>query len=360
MEQCEVYMKTALYDHHVAQNGKMVEFCGWEMPVQYDKGVIHEHHAVRNGVGIFDVSHMGRVDIVGPDAEPFIDYLVTNTITGKKNLSATYAVLTSSAGGCVDDVLVFKEDETTFFLVVNAGNRDKDLTHIREHAGGFNVTITPRYDDQGILALQGPHSKEMMETLLPEAANIRMMRFASTTYEGESIIISRTGYTGAFGYEIYASNTLIPSLWNTFVTQGAEPIGLGARDTLRMEMGFALYGHELTDDIAPTETVAAWTVKMNKNRFVGKEALEALEKSAGKRFEYGVILKDKGVAREGCDVYVDDTCIGQTTSGGHSPTLNESIAIILVNTPLKEGDHLKLQVRKRQLAAVVTPLPIVK
>lgn len=340
----------------------MVEFGGWEMPISY-KGIIQEHLAVRQNVGIFDVSHMGRVLIRGNDAEKMLDYLSTNAIAGKNDFSATYTVLTTKTGKCVDDVMIYREGPQDFFLIVNAANRQKDLEHLTGFARSYDVTVQDCYED-GILAVQGPKAESLLANFFVETPGIKSMHFASVLYEGEKMILSRTGYTGAGGFEIYGPSASIVKLWDVLLEQGKpygiEPIGLGARDTLRLEMGYALYGHEISEEIAPSESVSAWTVKWKKTDFLGKNILEALEQSPEKRSEYGIILREKGIAREGYEVFKGDQKIGVVTSGTLSPTLNQAIAIILVKDKLQLGDRVEVQIRNRKVQAEVVPLPFYK
>lgn len=355
-------MKTALYPAHVALGAKMVEFAGWEMPLQY-QGIIPEHHAVRQHVGLFDISHMGRVVVEGPDAEAFLDYASTNIIAAKPEGSGTYTVLCNASGGCVDDVIVYKQDAQHFFLAVNASNRQQDLTHLKQISQPFNVTIRDRYKEEGILAIQGPEALPVVTKLFPEAAAIGHMHFVMTTYEGKELILSNSGYTGAGGFEIFASHDTIVALWHSLLREGKEfgivPVGLGARDTLRLEMGYALYGHEISEEIAPNESVASWTVKWNKPDFIGKSSLEELEKNGRKRHEYGVVLIDPGVARAGYAVLLDGKAIGTVTSGTHSPTLNQAIAIVLVDRPLQVGDLVEVQIRQHTASAKIVKLPFI-
>lgn len=361
MEQHEVCpMKTLLYDQHLKLGAKIVTFSGWEMPLQYT-GIIDEHHAVRNGVGIFDVSHMGRISIKGPDAENFADFLSTNTIAGKKEGSATYTVWCDSDGGAIDDVIVYKQSPSELFVIVNAGNRDADLLHVQNQASKFDVAVEAHYSDEGILAIQGPASADLMRTLFPESASLKPFRFMQTAFNGEQLILSRTGYTGENGFEIYAPLNAIASLWNILLQEGKkfaiQPIGLGARDTLRLEMGYALYGHELSRSIAATESISAWTVKLDKPRFLGKEALLALESSPLKRTAYGICLKEKGIAREGCPIFLGEQEIGVVTSGGYSPSLNQAIGLILIRGSFDQGKELHIEIRGKRYLAVIVPLP---
>lgn len=277
-------MKTGLYARHVALGAKIVEFAGWQMPLQY-QGILAEHHAVRQAVGLFDVSHMGRIKVSGPDAERLLEYVSTNRISGKPAGSATYTVWCYPHGGSVDDVIVFKVDDAHFFVIVNAANRDKDLIHLitQSELQRCDVKIEERFSGAGILALQGPAAEPLLARFIPQVTTLKAMHFLSLS-DREEHYVSRTGYTGAGGFEIYASETRILEWWDKFLDKGKEyhlqPAGLGARDTLRLEMGFALYGHELSDTISPIESVSSWTVKWNKPDFLGKEALGSIERSS--------------------------------------------------------------------------------
>ena len=350
-------MKTILGERHAALGAKMIDFCDWQMPLSY-KGIIAEHVAVRQQAGIFDVSHMGRVIVQGKEAAKFLDYLSTNAIANKPLLSATYTVLCNEKGGSVDDVIIYRQGPEKFFLIVNACNRAKDLNHLKKYASNFAVEIQDRYQEDGILAIQGPEAKRIMSEIFAEAASLKPMHFVPLNYQGQEIILSATGYTGAGGYEVYAPNEMIKMLWQKIVDAGVMPCGLGARDTLRLEMGYALYGHELSDEIAPTESVSAWTIKWDRN-FLGKEELQKLENSSTKRFQYGILLQEAGIAREGYLVFKDAKQIGRVTSGTHSPSLNKGIAIILVQSKLVPGDQVEVQIRNTRCPALVVPLPFI-
>lgn len=352
-------MQTFLYETHQKLGAKIVDFAGWMMPLQY-KGIIQEYNAVRHHVGIFDVSHMGRVIIRGEDAEEYVNYLSTNKI-GTKNLGATYTVLCNPRGGSVDDCLIFREDKNHFFLITNASNRNEDLEHCLRHSKDFNVTIEDRYLGEGILAVQGPKADSLVSEVFPNASSIEPLHFLKVAHLGQEVILSRTGYTGSGGFELIANEKLIKELWNTFFKLGSkyqlEPAGLGARDILRLEMGYALYGHELSESIAPTESVARWAVKWDKGDFIGKASLLELEHSRKRRSEYGIILKDKGIAREKYPVFYKDQEIGYVTSGGYSPDLQKGIALILVQEKLKKGDNIQIQIRQMRVNAEIVKLP---
>jgi aminomethyltransferase len=356
-------MKTALYEKHCALGAKIVDFAGWEMPLQY-KGITQEHLSVRQGVGIFDVSHMGRIQVSGNEAEILLDYLSTNIIAGKLPLSATYTVWPDGMGGSVDDLIIYKKDPLHFFVVVNAANRLKDLEHLKKYSTAFDVQIEEMFSKEGILAIQGPKAIHVAKKIFPDIAELKPMNFIFSQYMGEGLILSGTGYTGAGGLEIYASNPLIVQLWDRFLyegqTEGIEPIGLGARDTLRLEMGYALYGHELNDSIAPSESVSNWTIRWKKRDFLGKQRMQQLESSPKKRSEHGIVLSDNRIAREGYEVYQGDKLLGKVTSGSYSPSLNKSIAIILVEGKLNQGEHIEVQIRQNRVTGEVVPLPFYK
>lgn len=352
-------MRTCLYSRHINLGAKMIDFSGWEMPIQYT-GIIQEHLAVRTHVGLFDVSHMARILVEGTDAELFLDYLSTNKIVGKKQLSATYTVWCSEDGMCVDDVIVYKIDQQHFFVIINAANRQKDLDHLLKYSKGLQVHITPLFEE-GIISIQGPLAVKVVSKVFPKAESIDPMHFDVVPFQNKQVIVSATGYTGAGGFELYGDSSVIIALWDKFMEEGKDlgiqPIGLGARDTLRLEKGYALYGHELSDKISALESVSAWTIKKDKANFVGKTAIIELEKSASKRYEYGVVLKDKGIAREGYEVMNDQQTIGFVTSGTFSPSLNKAIALVLVDRPMRRGDLVEIKIRQNLAKAEVVALP---
>lgn len=345
-------MRTILHDRHCALGAKIVPFAGWEMPVQY-KGIIAEHQAVRQQVGLFDVSHMGRILVSGPDAEQLLDYLSTNQIVGKPDGSATYTVWCHASGTVVDDVMIYKENATHFFVIVNAGNRQKDLQHLLHHSSELHVHIQDRFQDEGILSLQGPMAEKVLSRFIPTISTLKPMRFLQAE---PNLIVARTGYTGAGGYELYARNDQIVIWWDRLINEGAEPIGLGARDTLRLEMGFALYGHELSDAIYPDESVAAWTIK-NDHDFLGKVNIQ---KNSPKRHAYGIQLLGRGIAREGFSVYKNNEEIGIVTSGSFSPTLNQAIALILVQKPFEVDEMVEVEIRQQRVPAKIVQIPFVR
>lgn len=305
-------MKTALYDEHLQLGAKMTSFAGWEMPLQY-RGIPHEVEAVRKRAGKFDVSHMGRISVVGKDALVFLDFLSANHILGKTPGSSIYTIFCNEKGECLDDLLVYIVDDSHAFIVSNAANREADLEHLQRHAKNYDVKIHDHFETDGILSLQGPLSAD----LFPEAASLKKKHFM----QKGPLIISRTGYTGEDGFEFYGPNIEIVKLWKGLE---AEPCGLGARDVLRLEMGYALYGHELSRDISPLESVAAWSVKMDHD-FLGKEALNKT------REPIALIGESNIPAREGYPIFYQGKEVGKVTSGTFSPTLQKPIALGLVD-----------------------------
>ena len=339
----DLTMRTFLYERHVALGAKLVDFAGWEMPIHY-QGILQEHQAVRERVGLFDVSHMARVSIVGKEALPFVDWLSTNRLKGVGR--ATYTCLCNADGGTVDDTLVYHESDTSFFLVLNASRRKADLAHLRRESAPFDVQIIENFHHEGILALQGPLASQYYPEMKP-------MTFRR---EGE-LIISETGYTGSGGVELFGPQEQISALWDHFIAKGVEPIGLGARDTLRLEKGYALYGHELSLEIAPLESVSKWTVCLDKE-FLGKKGAAGLGRSA-----YGIKMEEGAIPREGYRVYSGETeesfLLGRVTSGGFSPSLKIPIALILSEQSLSPNERVYVEIRGKNVPGRVSPLPFI-
>ncbi len=351
-------MRTPLYEKHCALGAKMVPFCGWEMPLQY-AGMQIEHVACRSHAGLFDVSHMGRIAVLGPDAEVFLDFLSTAKIAEKPDKSCTYTAWAQEDGkGTVDDLIVYRKDNQHFFVVVNASNREKDLQHMRHYAKDYDVAIEPRFAHEGILALQGPKAKEVATALFEQLEALRFFRFEEIVFEGHRLYASRTGYTGEFGYEFMAPNEVLESLWQALLDLGkgeVHPIGLGARNTLRLEMGFALYGHELTDTLPPHESIASWAVHWDKTNFLGKESMLA---SKGQACAAAIEMEgERSIPRDGYAVLRDGQVIGQVTSGGYSPSLKKGIALVHLQEKVEKGQPLAVEIRGQAHPAHVVSLP---
>ena len=349
----------------------MAPFAGYDMPIQYS-GILDEHRAVRTAAGLFDVSHMGEFTLRGPQAEAFVQRLVTNDAATLTDGKAMYAVLCHDSGGAVDDLLVYRFTRDHFMLVVNASNRQKDWDHARGVLadGGFDCTLTDDSDDVALIALQGPRAFEIFEAAFGfGAAHIPYYHFeqaAPGALAGATLgIVSHTGYTGEKGLELYVEAEAALDVWDALIAAGEPlgltPAGLGARDTLRLEAGFCLYGHELTDDTTPLEAGLGWVVKPDAGDFVGREALVRQKADGVPRRLVGLLCAGRGIPRDGC-VVVDDSgaTVGTVTSGTQSPMLGTGIALALVeNRPdlTSPGARLAVDVRGRPLAATVTKPP---
>lgn len=323
-------MQTSLYAQHVKLNAKIIPFAGWDMPLYYT-GIFQEVAAVRNQVGLFDVSHMGRITITGSNALQFLDYLSTNTVLDKPLGKAFYTIFCNKEGYPLDDLLVYLIDSNQLFIVVNASNREKIFQHLNVEGAKFKVEIKPHFDE-GILSLQGPKSPALIKDYPP------LSPFQILFHH--DMIISRTGYTGEEGYEFYGKSSQIKALWDLLIRE-AQPCGLGARDVLRLEKGYALYGHELNKSIYPTESVAKRFVKMH-HQFLGKEALEKVPV-----LRYPVFLSglEKIPAREGYLIFYKRENIGFVTSGTFSPTFKQPIALGLINEPLNDNSEVEVLIR---------------
>ena len=354
--------KTPLYDTHVAAGGKMVPFGGYSMPVQYKAGVIAEHMAVREKAGLFDVSHMGEITLKGPDALANLEKILTNKFGNMVDGQARYTVMCYDNGGCVDDLIVYKYADNDYLLVVNASNKDKDFAWMKEHEFG-DATFEDVSDSWGQLALQGPKAMDILRKLTSEE-NIPV-KYYHAVMNGEvagiPCIVSKTGYTGEDGVELYCPADKVVELWNKVLEAGAEdgllPCGLGARDTLRMEAAMPLYGHEMNETVSPLETGLGFAVKMDKEDFIGKAALEA----PATRKRVGLKVTGRGIIREEEPVFVGDKQIGMTTSGTHCPYLGQPVAMALVEKDSVElGSAVEVEVRGRRVAAEVVELPFYK
>lgn len=357
-------LKTPLYDAHVRANGKIVPFAGYLLPVQYEQGVIKEHMAVRTQAGLFDVSHMGEIMCEGPDALKNLNMLLTNDFTNMVDWQARYSPMCNDEGGTVDDLIVYKKADHSYFIVVNASNKDKDYEWMKAHQSG-DVTFTDISETMAQIALQGPKAMEILRKLTAEESIPK--KYYHAIFDGEvagmQCIVSKTGYTGEDGVEIYVDAEHAVEMWDALLAAGSEegliPCGLGARDTLRMEAAMPLYGHEMDDEITPLETGLGFAVKMGKEDFIGKKAIE--EKGEPVRKRVGLKVTGRGIIREHQDVYVDGKLIGHTTSGTHCPYLGYPIAMALVESAYAEvGIKMMVEVRNRTVEAEVVELPFYK
>lgn len=358
--------KTPLYDIHVEAGAKMVPFAGFLMPIQYDR-IIDEHTAVRNAAGLFDVSHMGEFEFRGPGAQDYLQYLTANNVAKLEDGKAQYSLLCNEAGGIVDDILLYRLTADHFIMVVNAANIDKDWAWVTQHQPD-NVTIENLSNAYALIAFQGPKAITVLEkvTDLP-IASLKPFHFLQGSIAGQAnCIIAATGYTGEAGVEIFCSPAAAPIIWQQLVNagqaEGVRPIGLGARDTLRLEARLSLYGNDLTDETNPLEAGLSWVVKLDKpNDFIGKQSLLTIKEKGLQRKLVGFKMLDKAIARHGYSICQNGEKIGEVTSGSHSPTLGYAIGLGYV--PLEAtsvGTQFNIDIRNRMKLAEVVPVPFYK
>lgn len=349
--------KTALYDEHVALGAKIVEFAGWAMPMFYS-GIVGEHRRVRSTAGLFDVSHMGEFMAHGPDALAALERLTTNRLSAVEEGRVQYSAMCYENGGFVDDLLIYAMPGR-YMLVVNAANKEKDLEWIRSNLEG-DATVDDVSDETALIALQGPESHGILSGLTEaDIASLRYYRWIGADVAGCRTMLSRTGYTGEYGFEIYCDPGDAPAIWSAFMEAGSsvdlEPVGLGARDTLRLEMGFSLYGSEMDENRTPAEAGLMWITKLEKGDFIGREAIaKHLEEGVRERI-VGFELTGRGVPRPGHRILVGDEPVGHVTSGTFSPSLERGIGLGYVRSDV-EGE-LFIEIRDRKIEARTTSLP---
>ena len=346
---------TCLHDKHVALGALMTPFGGFDMPIQY-KGIVEEHNAVRNNVGVFDVSHMGEVRITGPEAQKFVNYIFTNDITKMEIGGIQYGMMLYPHGGTVDDLLVYTMGEHDYFLVINAANIDKDVAWINEQAANFDVKVDNQSESYGQIAVQGPEAEKTMKAVLNlDCTDLTFYTFKCVDYNGDNIIVSRTGYTGEDGFEVYASHKTIQDMWDMLMTAGIQPCGLGCRDTLRFEVGLPLYGDELTQDITPIMAGFGFFVKLDKEDFIGKDVCAQQKAEGAPKKLVGLELHDKAIPRHGYEVCNEnDEPVGYVTTGYRGISVDKSIAVALVDAAYgKLGTPLKVHIRKKYFDATV-------
>jgi aminomethyltransferase len=360
--------KTPLYDVHASLGAKMVSFAGFEMPVSYS-GIIDEHNAVRDRVGIFDVSHMGEFVVSGPGAFEYLDRVVTNDCSKLPPDGVLYTVMCRDNGTVVDDLLVSRLGDERALVVVNAANIDKDYQHMASLLPAEGVVLENKSDDYALVAVQGPQSRALLEKCATFASvkdrlnEVGYYRYFRIDAGGDEIIVSRTGYTGELGFELFVPASRAKPVWEDIMTNGVElgllPVGLAARDTLRFEASFCLYGNELDDDTTPLEAGLNWVVKFKKPApFVGKESLLTEKEKGSSKTLVGLELEGKNIARHGFPVMSGDEVVGRITSGTFSPTLARSLCMAYVDADRLGGDRgYTVQIRKKQVGARVAPLP---
>lgn len=346
---------TCLHDLHLALNAKMSPFAGFDMPIEY-KGIVEEHNAVREGVGVFDVSHMGEVYVEGTDARRFVNHIFTNDVTKIGDGDILYGMMLYPNGGVVDDLLVYRLADDEYFLVINAGNIAKDLAWIQDAAKGYDVQINDLSDYYGELAVQGPAAEKTLSDVLGiDASDLTFYTFKGIEKDDEKMIVSRTGYTGEDGFEVYASHEATRRFWQKLMDAGVQPCGLGCRDTLRFEAGLPLYGDELTAEITPVEAGLSMFCKLDKDEFIGKDVVARQKAEGVDRKSVGLEIEGPAIARHGYDVLDEDgNVIGTVTTGYRSITLNRNLAMALVNIgKSKLGTPVSVRVRRKTFPATV-------
>jgi aminomethyltransferase len=356
--------RTPLFDRHAAAGAKLVDFTGWEMPIQYS-GVVDEYHTVRTAVGLFDVSHMGRVLVDGKDGLAFLQRVTTNNVETLPSGAAHYSMVCNQAGGIKDDVFVYRLSATRFLLCVNASNHDKVFSWFCAKAPQGDVRLNDESDELAQMALQGPRSPEVLRAVCPEAAGLKPRGCMEARLVGAESVVARTGYTGEVGYELYVPASSAKAVWDALMKAGEpfgiKPCGLGSRDLLRLEVGYLLYGNDIDEQTSPLEASAAFTVDLNKGDFIGSQALrEQQEKGPAKRL-VGFELAEKGVPRHGMKIQAEGRDIGLVTSGNLSPRLQKGIGLGYVPTKFSEpGTSLQVDIRGRIVPAAVVKPPFYK
>lgn len=357
-------LQTPFHDWHATNNGRMVEFGGWHMPVQYST-IVEEHNVVRNAAGLFDISHMGRLSFSGDDACSFLDYLLTNDVSKLKVGQVRYSLVCNENGGVLDDVLVYRLPDR-YMLVVNASNRTKIVDWIGQHISKFNVDFEDQTLSHAMIAVQGPKAVEILAALGAETASEHgYYSAAPMTVAGMDALVSRTGYTGEDGFELIVPSGAGRELWNVLLEAGqpfsVQACGLGCRDTLRLEAAMPLYGHELNEDTDPLTAGLDFAVKLEAADFIGRDALKKFAQSPTGKVRVGLELEGKRIAREGAGILSSDESVGEVTSGTFSPTLLKAIAMGYVDTAVSAtGSEVEIDIRGKRHAARVVKLPFYK
>lgn len=345
--------RTCLYDKHVALGALIAPFAGFDMPIQYS-GITEEHNAVRGHCGVFDVSHMGEVLVTGSEAEKYINHIFTNDVRGLPAGKVLYGMMCYPDGGVVDDTCICKLEDQVFLMTINASNIDKDIAWIEKNAAGFDVVIKNKSGNYGQLALQGPEAEVKIENVLGiSTKDLNFYEVRQVKTDGEVIIVSRTGYTGEDGFEIYGSPKYINEAWDKLIAAGITPCGLGCRDTLRFEVGLPLYGNELSDKISPVMAGLSMFVKLDKEEFIGKEALQKQKAEGVSQRLRGIVLDGNAIPRHGYKVMKEGKEVGVVTTGYRLISTPKSCAVALVDASVQMGDKLEIQIRKKSFPGIV-------
>jgi len=353
--------KTPLHEGHVVLGGRMVAFAGFDMPVQYPAGALKEYHAVRGGgAGLFDISHMGQVRVEGADSLKFLQYVTTNDVSKLVNRQVQYSALLNTQGTFIDDITTYKISACEYYLCINAANRHKDISHLQMEAANFDVMVTDESDDTALLALQGAKAQTLLQPLFDSSLeDTDYYHFAQGKIADVDVMVSRTGYTGEDGFEIYIPNGIAVDVWKRLLAGGAVPIGLAARDMLRTEMGYALYGHEISGAVTPVEAKLMWITGLDKGAFIGRDAVIARKDEGPRKRLIALKLSGRGIPREHYNVFVDGAPSGEVTSGMHSPMAGGVAMAYVKPEHAIEGD-LSVEIRGKCVAAIRSTLPFVR
>lgn len=347
---------TPLFAEHRALNARIVDFAGWAMPVMYG-GILEEARAVRNDAGIFDISHMGRIRIHGDGATRLLQSLTTNDVAALKPSFAQYSLLTNPDGGVIDDIIVYREGDEAYMVVINASNTDKDIDWIRQHLPA-GVALDDMTEQTAMIAVQGPNAPQMVADLaqIPQLLDLTRFQYAVGTGETADTIFCRTGYTGEDGFELIVSADTAPALWRKLIESGAVPCGLGSRDALRIEAGYPLYGHEIDDMTTPVEAGLMWVVKPSKGTFTGSDKIAQVKKDGATRKLVGLLSSERTQPRQGYNLLAGDDVIGTVTSGVFSPIRNVSVAMGYIESEYAApGTQVTIDVRGKRIPAMVVP-----
>ncbi|MCX6119775.1 MAG: glycine cleavage system aminomethyltransferase GcvT [Proteobacteria bacterium] len=352
--------KTPLYEEHLALKAKMVPFGGWMMPVSYE-GVLAEHKHVREHVGLFDVSHMGEIRVKGSEATKFLQYVTINDVTKLADGGGQYSAILNEKGGMIDDLIIYKISSDEYFICVNASNSDKDFNWIQKQSKNFQVAVTNESQQWSQIAVQGPKSMAALATIAsPEFKNLSYTHIQKASLFGESCLIARTGYTGEWGYEIYIPNSIARKTWAALLkAPDVKAIGLGARDTLRLEACYLLYGNDMNDDVSPLEAGIAWATKLDKGSFIGRDQLINQKESGLKRKMFAFKMSEDGIPRHGMKAFdLKSGEVGEITSGSVLPTVGGAGGMALLAATFKEGDSFLVDIRGAKKHATIVKRPI--
>ncbi|MFX1234005.1 MAG: glycine cleavage system aminomethyltransferase GcvT [Promethearchaeota archaeon] len=358
-EKTENIKKTPLYDTHVKLGARLVEFAGFYMPVQFES-IIKEHKAVRSNAGVFDISHMGEFLLEGKDVIPFLQYIMINDLSLLEPSKGQYSIMCYENGTVVDDLVYYEETPEKFRMIVNAGNIEKDFEWLRNHIGNQDVKVSNLSNKRCRLAFQGPNSDKLLQPLIDvDLSKINRFYFAHCNLKNIPIFLARTGYTGEKGVEISFENEFADKIWNILLNTGARPVGLGARDSLRLEACYSLYGHEISDSITPIEAGLNWLAKPKPGiTYIGKDILEMQKSQGTDRILVGLNLLERGIIRERYKIFKNSEEIGYVTSGGFSPTLDKTIGLGLVKTEFSQvGTKLEIEIRGKLLKGQIISIP---